>query len=134
MRAEVLGISFGRGDAPAKLQIRVGDQEVEVPLTAVWRALAQASVETIDPASVKRAMRVAILDTDDRPTFATIKPQIRGMLFVRTATKGDAFTPHQLLRRIVRPEHLPLLVGRWMLTVRDKMHPKLPKIKDLKGE
>lgn len=134
MRAEVVGITFGRGRSPAKLQIRLGDQDAEIPLTAVWRALAQASVQTIDPTSVKRAMRVAILDTDDRPTFATIKPQIRGTLFVRTETKGDSFMPHQLLRRIVRPEHLPLLVGRWMLTVRDKMHPQLPKIKDLGAE
>ncbi len=134
MRAEIVGIVFGRGSAPAKLQIQIGDQQAEIPLTAVWRALAQASVETINPTSVKRPMRVAILDIDDRPTFATIKPQVRGTLFVRTETKGDSFMPHQLLRRIVRPEHLPLLVGRWMLTIRDKMHPKLPKIKDLGGE
>lgn len=131
-RVEVVGAVLD-GRSP-HLRLKVDGQEIEIPLLSIWRALAKASITYVDPFAVTEAVRVAILDTDGRPVFATLKPQIRGTLFIRTETRGDSFLPQELVQRVVSPGHLPALVGRWVLSVRDQMSMTLPKIQDLGGE
>ena len=130
MRAEVAGVSFGRGGVPTKLHLKIGDQEVDLSLSAVWRALSSCSVESIDPLKISpKGIRVAIIDRDGRPNFAVAKKQIHGTIFIRTDEgKGDSFLPHEISNKVFRPSHLPLLVGRWVLSIKDKLNPRLPRI------
>jgi hypothetical protein len=118
---KVISVEY-RADVPIAIRVQLPrdgfKEEGLLSLNDLWKALAAAELKNVDLSVSKDRFRALVLDSSGTPSLCTVTAQPRGNYFVRIDGRGgSSFPDTHLARRLFSLKSLPLLMGRWMITV-----------------